>query len=157
MSKSFEGTEDFSVSISKAYILEAAMEFLGMNDLDDNPSKLKPPSGIFHLLNTRKTIYFGEVIGSFTDTFVMAHPDRDTIQQNQELQHRSLQVATIDHDHEYCGAAPSDDVLGNGANDKVMEEDLGGKDKVRHVNLHFSGGHIFPQDNNRPFYQYSSH
>ena len=77
------------------------MEFLGMNDLDDNPSKLKPSSGIFHSPNGRKKIYFDEVIGSFTGAFVMAHPDRDTIQQNQELQQRSLQVATIDHDHYY--------------------------------------------------------
>lgn len=143
VTRSFEGTEDFFVSIGKAYILEAAMEFFGMNDLDDNPTKHKPPSGILHSQNARKKMYFDDVIGAFIDEFVMADPDRDAVEQNKELQQRSLQVATIDHDHGYCtGAAPADDVEGDKADDNVMEEDLSETDKVRYINSvywkHFS-------------------
>ena len=137
VTKSFEGTEDFFISLGKAYLLKAAMEFFCMNDLNDTPVKHKPPNGILHLPKTRKKAYFDEVIGSFVDEFVMADPDRDAVMQNQELQQRSRQVATIDHDHDYFGALPSDEVeeLEGNVDDEVAAEDLSGTDKVRSANF----------------------
>jgi len=125
VTKSFEGTEDFFISLGKAYLLEAAMEFFCMNDLNDTPVKHKPPNGILHLPKTRKKAYFDEVIGSFVDEFVMADPDRDAVMQNQELQQRSRQVATIDHDHDYFDTLPSDEVeeLEGNVDDEVAAED----------------------------------
>ena len=135
VAKSFEGTEDFFVSLGKAYLLEAAMEFFGMNDLNDSPVKHKPPNGILHLPKTRKKAYFDEVIGSFVDEFVKADPDRDAVMQNQELQQRFRQVATVDHDHDYFGVLPANGVEEGNVDDEVIEEDLSGTDKVRSANF----------------------
>ena len=135
VAKSFEGTEDFFVSLGKAYLLEAAMQFFCMNDLNDTPVKHKPPNGILHLPKTRKKAYFDEVIGSFVDEFVMADPDRDAVMQNQELQQRFRQVATVDHDHDYFGVLPANGVEEGNVDDEVIEEDLSGTDKVRSANF----------------------
>ena len=132
VTRSFEGTEDFFVSIGKAYILEAAMEFFGMNDLDDSPTKHQPPPGILHHPNARKKAYFDDAIGAFVDTFVMADPDCDSVEQNRNLQQRSSQVADINHDHDYLAADNEDVEQSNDEN--VVDVDLSKTDKVRCVN-----------------------
>ena len=135
VTKSFQGTEDFFVSVGKAYLLEAAMEFFGMDDLDDTPTKHVPPAGILHLSKASKKTYFDDVIGSFVDEFVMADPDQDAVMENLEVQQRSTHVATVDHDHDYCSVSPADEVVQDSTDNDATEEDISGTDKVRLVHL----------------------
>ena len=68
ITKSFEGCEQFLLSVGKAYILEAAL-----------PSKHVPPVGIQHMSKERKSAYFHKHIGAFVDEFVMADPDKEEV------------------------------------------------------------------------------
>ena len=52
------------MSVGKAYILEAALEFWGMQSLADLPSKHVPPVGIQHMSKERKSAYFHKHIGA---------------------------------------------------------------------------------------------
>lgn len=65
----------------------------------------------------------------------MADPDRDAVMQNQELQQRFRQVATVDHDHDYFGVLPANGVEEGNVDDEVIEEDLSGTDEVRSANF----------------------
>ena len=135
VAKSFEGTEDFLVSVGKAYLIEAAMEYFGMDDLNDTPTKHAPPAGIFHLSKATKKAYFVDVIGSFVDEFAMADQDRDAVIENQELPQRSIQVAIIDQDHDYFAPSATEVVLHDSTDDEISEDDMSGTDKVRLVKL----------------------
>ena len=129
VTKSFEGTKQFFLSIGKAYLLEAAMEFFMMHDLNDKIGNNAPPAGILHMATARKREYFDEVIGAFVDQFVMADPDHDATFQMQELHDRSTHVAAIGHDHDYSSAPPPAEVLN--VDEEQIEEDQSGTDKVR--------------------------
>ena len=135
VTKSFEGTEDFFVSVGTAYmyILEAAMEFFGLNEVHVNgtPTKHVPPAGILHLPKARKKTFFDDVLGSFVDEFVMA--DQDAMTENQELQRISSLVATVGHDHDYFAASQTNGKQQDNTDDDVTEEDTSGTDKVRSV------------------------
>lgn len=135
VTKSFEGTEDFFVSVGTAYILEAAMEFFGLNEVNGTPTKHVPPAGILHLPKSRKKTFFDDVLGSFVDEFVMADPDQDAVMEDQELQRISSLVATVDHDHDYFAASQTNGELQDNTDDDVTEEDTSGTDKVRSVNF----------------------
>ena len=75
MTKSYEGSEQFLLSIEKAYILEAAMEFWGLQSVTDTPTKHVPPPGIIHMEKETELEYFNRVVGAFVDEFVT--PDKE--------------------------------------------------------------------------------
>ena len=56
VTKSHKGSEQFLLSVGKAYLLEAAMIFWGMEKLEDQPTKYVPPSGIAHMTKRKKNI-----------------------------------------------------------------------------------------------------
>ena len=96
--KSYEGCEQFIISTGKGYLLEAAMEFLGMNSLGDKPTKHSPPKGILHQPLAKKKEYFDEVVGAFVDEFVMADPDHESV-----LQHKQASTLhNIEAEHDYA-------------------------------------------------------
>lgn len=64
VTKSYEGCEQFLLSVGKAYLLEAALEFWGMESIDDNPTKHVPPKGIKHMSLNVKKDYFNEKMGN---------------------------------------------------------------------------------------------
>lgn len=129
VTKSFEGAEDFFVSVGTAYILEAAMEFFGLKEVNGTPTKHVPPAGILHLPKARKKT-FNDVLGSFVDEFVMADPDQDPVTENQELQRISSLEATVGHDHDYFAASQTNGEQQDNTDDDVTEEDTSGTDKV---------------------------
>ena len=84
VANSYEGSEQFMLSVGKAYILEAAMEFWGMANLTDHPKKHVPPAGIIHMTIEKKH-YFDAIVGDFVNEFVTPDPDKETfIAQQQE-------------------------------------------------------------------------
>ena len=131
VTKSHEGSVQFFLSIGKAYLLEAAMEFFNMDDLDDNPRNYVPPVGILHMTTARKREYFDRVIGAFVDQFVMVDPDSDATFQIKELHERSQNVAAIEHDHDYTNAPPPAEVQNETPDEEHKDEDLNGPDRVR--------------------------
>ena len=78
VANSYEGSKQFLLSVGKAYILEAAMEFWGLENLTGTPTKYVPPTGIIHMTNETKLQYFNTVFGAFVDEFVTPDPDRET-------------------------------------------------------------------------------
>ena len=78
VANSYEGSEQFMLSVGKAYILEAAMEFWGMANLTDHPTKHVPPAGIIHMTIEKKKHYFDAIVGDFVNEFVTPDPDKET-------------------------------------------------------------------------------
>ena len=74
----YEGSEQFLLSVGKAYLLEAALTFWGMEKLDDNPTQHAPPAGILHMTKEKKVEYFDEIVGEFVDSFAVANPEEET-------------------------------------------------------------------------------
>ena len=135
VTKSYEGSLQFFLSTGRAYLLEAAMEFFNMDDLDDNPRNYVPPSGILHMTTARKREYFDRVIGAFVDKFVMVDPDSDATLQTRELDERSQSVDVIEHDHDYTKALPPPppplEVQDETPDGEHKDQDLNGPDRVR--------------------------
>ncbi len=77
VANSYEGSEQFLLSDGKAYILEDAMEFWGLQNVNDSPTKHVPLPGILHMTKEMKLEYFDEVIGVFVDEFVIPDPDKE--------------------------------------------------------------------------------
>ncbi len=69
VANSYEGSEQFLLSVGKAYILEAAMEFWGLQNVNDSPTKHVPPPGILHKTKEMKLEY--------VDEFVIPDPDKE--------------------------------------------------------------------------------
>ena len=134
VTNSYEGSVQFFLSIGRAYLLEAAMEFFNMDDLDDNPRNYVPPAGILHMTTAKKREYFDRVIGAFVDQFVMVDPDSDATLQIRELHERSRRVGAIEHDHDYTNAPPpaAVEVQQHETPDgEHQNEDSNGPDRVR--------------------------
>lgn len=102
VTKSYEGCEQFIISTGKAYLIEAAMEFWGMDSMDDKPTKNCPPSNILYLPLAKKRKYFNKVVGDFVDEFVMADPDSEVILQHMEAETQASILETIQSDHDYA-------------------------------------------------------
>ena len=77
MTSSYEGSEQFLLSVGKAYILEAAMEFWGLQSVTDVPTKHAPLPNIIHMEKEVKLDYFNRVVGEFVDEFVTTDPDKE--------------------------------------------------------------------------------
>lgn len=132
VTKSYDGSVQFFLSIGRAYLLEAAMEFFNMDDLDDNLGNYVPPTGILHMTTARKREYFNVVIGAFVDQFVMVDPDSDATLQIRELHERSQSIDAVEDDHDYTSAPnPPVEVQRETPDGEHKDEDLNGPDRVR--------------------------
>lgn len=87
-------------------MLEAALEFWGMESLNAVPTKRVPPPERQNMSKTRKVAYFDKHIGDFVDEFVMADPDKEVIQQQKLLNERTDLVTVINQDHDYVMQTP---------------------------------------------------
>ena len=84
VANSYEGSEQFLLSVGKAYILEAAMNFWGLKNLTDCPTKHVPPPEINNMTTEKKLDYFHEFIGAFVDEFVIADPEKEMLSKQEE-------------------------------------------------------------------------
>ena len=66
---SYEGCEEFFISVGKAYIIVAAMHFFGMNDLNDQPADF--PKDIEQATKEVKLDYIDTKLDSFVKQFVI--------------------------------------------------------------------------------------
>ena len=76
VTRPYEGSEQFLLSIGKAYILETAMEFWRLQSVTDTPTKHVLPPGIIHMEKETKLEYFNRVVGAFVDEFFTPDPDK---------------------------------------------------------------------------------
>ena len=88
VTNSYEGSEQFLLSVGKAYILEAAMEFWGLKDVNGPPTRHIPPHRIMHMEREKQLEYFDRVIGAFVDEFVIPDHEKEnsTWKPNMEIQ-----------------------------------------------------------------------
>ncbi len=93
VTKSYEGSEQFLLSVGKAYLLEAAMAFWGMEKLKDPPTEYVPPTGIAHMTKEKKKEYFNLVVGKFVDEFMISDPEKEN-----ELQRKSAKEGSFEAD-----------------------------------------------------------
>ena len=68
---SYEGCEELFISIGKAYIVTAAMNFFKMNSLDENPKEHAFPVNFIHSSKEVKEKYLDDVLDKFVDKFVL--------------------------------------------------------------------------------------
>ena len=67
---SYEGSEELFLSVGKAYIVSALLQFFGMTSVDDMPTKNTFLCNISRMNDTVKKEYFDNTIGKFVDTYV---------------------------------------------------------------------------------------
>ena len=70
---SYEGCEQFVLSVGTAYLLEGALEFWGMVDLSATPTKNIIPPNLRN--NKEKKDYFDAAVQSFITSYVVHDPD----------------------------------------------------------------------------------
>lgn len=63
--------------MGQAYLLEAAMEFWGMGNLEDSPTKHVPPPGIDSQGNEKKMEYFQDIVGEFVNEYALPKGDQE--------------------------------------------------------------------------------
>ena len=68
---SYEGSEELFLSVGKAYIITAVLNFFGMSDLEDTPSLHKFPQNIARETTENKKKYFDDAFGKFIDKFLL--------------------------------------------------------------------------------------
>ena len=71
---SFEGNEELFLSVGKAYIVTAALNFFGMSDLEERPSLHTFPENIASKTLENKK-YFDDAFGKFIDKFLLQKVD----------------------------------------------------------------------------------
>ena len=67
---SYEGSEELSISVGRAYIVSAALVFFGMSTVDDMPIKNKFLPNIQKETYENKKKCFDAIIGRFIDEFL---------------------------------------------------------------------------------------
>ena len=67
---SYERSEELFLSVGKAYIVTAALNFFGMSDLEERPSLDKFPENIAHETLENKKRFFDDAFGKFIDKFL---------------------------------------------------------------------------------------
>lgn len=67
---SYDGCEDFFLSVGQAYIVVALLNFFGMESVDEYPTKHKFMSNMSHKGDEDIKVYFDTVIGAFVDAFI---------------------------------------------------------------------------------------
>ena len=68
---SYEGSEELFLSVGRAYIVTAALSFVGMASVEDVPSLNKFPANISHETEENKKKYFDDVFGKFIDLYLL--------------------------------------------------------------------------------------
>ena len=68
---SYEGSEELFLSVGKAYMITAVLNFFGMSDLEDTPSLHKFPQNIARETTENKKKYFDDAFGKFIDKFLL--------------------------------------------------------------------------------------
>jgi hypothetical protein len=63
--------------VGQAYLLEAAMEFWGMGNLEESPTKHVPPALIHSQENEKKMEYFQEVVGEFVNEYALPKGEQE--------------------------------------------------------------------------------
>ena len=85
---SYQGSEELFISMGRAYIITAALDFFGMESLDEKPTLNKFPKNLIHDTLQKKKEYFDKVLGDFVDRFVFqkgAIPESDDFVKNYGL------------------------------------------------------------------------
>lgn len=67
---SYEGSEEFFLSVGRSYIIAAGLHFFGMETCNDKPTENKFPKDILHASDQTKKQYFDDVVGRFIDQFL---------------------------------------------------------------------------------------
>lgn len=83
---SYEGCEQLLLSVGRAYIVEAALEFWGMADVTSKAEKNRPPENAKYRSKEVKKAFFDDVVGRFVDKFVMADPAQEELYQHSQAQ-----------------------------------------------------------------------
>jgi len=68
---SYEGSEELFLSMGKAYIVTAGIQFFGMKSLDEKPIIHPFPKDLKHASITEKREYLFEVVEKFVETYVL--------------------------------------------------------------------------------------
>ena len=83
---SYEGSEDLFLSMGRAYIVVAALNYFGMQKLDDKPTLNVFPDNIAHASKHTRRKYFDEAFAKFIDKFLLqkanddSHDEEDFVQ-----------------------------------------------------------------------------
>ena len=142
VTKSYEGSEQFLISIGIAYICEAAMEFWGLDNRNEKPTKHIPRPGMKHLPLLQKKEYFDTVIGEFVDQFVMADPEKEALKQQKKSQASLTDHVCLDHDYAKEDMSQLESDAGENDNtDRVRYKCLYGH--VHSSNKYHTALHIF--------------
>ena len=67
---SYEGSEEFFLSVGRAYIVNALMEHFGLESLEGEPTRRMFDKDVENTSFQEKEEYFNQVIGSFVDQYV---------------------------------------------------------------------------------------
>lgn len=68
---SFEGSEELFLSVGRAYIVTAALSYLGMASVEEVPSQNKFPPNISHQTEENKKKYFDDAFGEFINEYLL--------------------------------------------------------------------------------------
>ena len=68
---SYEGSEELFLSVGRAYIIAASLDFFGMSSIEDKPSQNKFPENLSRETEENKKKYFDDVFGKFIDKFLL--------------------------------------------------------------------------------------
>ena len=82
---SYEGCEQLLLQVGQAYLLEAAMEFWVMNDLQDKPTKHLPSTDTENQEDKIKLEYFHEVVGEFVDEYVLPNAEQTSSSESDKV------------------------------------------------------------------------
>ncbi len=86
---SFEGSEELFLSVGRAYIIAAALNFFGMEGLEDMPTLHKFPENISRETEDNKKNYFDDAFGKFIDKFLFQR-DNDCSDEDDYVRHYAL-------------------------------------------------------------------
>ena len=116
----YEGSEQLLLSVGKAYIIEAALEFFGMGELDDTLTQNRFVPNISHKSKEVKQEYFDRVIGDFVDQYLLTDEDAEVIRDHAQSEQRAVRIAD---DHCYSMQPDRLTTVPAKTNDTTEEED----------------------------------
>ena len=69
--KCFEECEQLFLSVGRAYVVAAFLQFFGMSTLDDSPSHNIPPYDVVEGYGDQK-LYFDTILNKFVEEYLMS-------------------------------------------------------------------------------------
>jgi hypothetical protein len=72
---SLQGSEELFISVGRAYIVTAALDFFGMSSTDDAPTINKLPANISRETEENKKKYFDDAFGRFINKYLLQKDD----------------------------------------------------------------------------------